>query len=732
MLKARQIRPARKSKICIDYSQGRRRGKHDLNPAETRADGAAALKAALDPSWCYTGISARTVPQVTQIFPYDLAFARNLGWLTDWEQQALRAKRVAIAGLGGVGGLHLLTLARFGVGAFTVADLDRFEFANFNRQFGATVSTVGHPKAEVLEAMAREINPELRIRRFDNGVDAESLDRFLDAADLFVDGLDFFVMDIRRRMFARCAERGIPAITAAPIGMGVGFLAFLPGKMSFEQYFRLKGQPEPEQFLRFLLGLAPRGLHRRYLVDPTRVDLAGHKGPSTVAGCELCAGVAGVAAVKLLLGRGGVQPAPFHYQFDAYRGRLAVTRLRAGNAGFGQRLKLAVARKMFAGGIARPAAPDPASQPRTQVEEILNLARWAPSGDNTQPWRFHVLDEETVVVHLREPDRTDIYEYRDGEPVLLSAGMLLETMRIAATGWGRGLHWERDRQPGPYRLIVRLSPQENLTPDPLLSFVPLRSVDRRPYRRRPLLAGEKQALTASLGIGLRIDWHESLSMRWQIARLSARATDIRLRIPEAYEVHRRVIDWDRAHSPRGIPASATGLWRGSLPLMRWGMKRWGRMRLLNRGGGTFSAALQLDYLPVVASSAFFVMRFPRQEAPAEGRSESLLAAGQAIQRFWLTATRLGLAMQPSLALLIFADYGAAGSVVTVDPASIRRTRRLAEQFQQQLGVPPADIVFMGRIGEPRPRLPLYRSTRLTLNELLQTQAGVEHQATDIR
>ena len=53
-------------------------------------------------------------------FSYEEAFSRNLGWLTEYEQQALRHKRIAIAGMGGVGGFHLLTLARFGIGAFNI------------------------------------------------------------------------------------------------------------------------------------------------------------------------------------------------------------------------------------------------------------------------------------------------------------------------------------------------------------------------------------------------------------------------------------------------------------------------------------------------------------------------------------------------------------------------------------------------------------------------------------
>lgn len=75
-------------------------------------------------------------------FDYDLAFGRNIGWVTRDEQQALRAKRIAIAGLGGVGGSHLLTLTRLGVGAFHLADFDAFDVPNFNRQAGAMTSTL--------------------------------------------------------------------------------------------------------------------------------------------------------------------------------------------------------------------------------------------------------------------------------------------------------------------------------------------------------------------------------------------------------------------------------------------------------------------------------------------------------------------------------------------------------------------------------------------------------------
>jgi molybdopterin/thiamine biosynthesis adenylyltransferase len=283
-------------------------------------------------------------------FDYEAAFSRNVGWVTETEQAALRRKRVAVAGLGGVGGAHVLTLARLGIGAFHLADFDTFGVENFNRQAGAMVSTLGRPKLEVIAEMARDINPGVDIRAFPAGVSEANLDDFLAGVDLYVDGLDFFAFQARRATFAACARLGVPAVTSAPIGMGVAHLNFLPGGMTFEEYFRLDGRPEPEQALRFLLGLAPALLHRTYLVDRSRIDFEAHRGPSTAMACQLCAGVAATEALKILLGRGKVVSAPRGLHFDAYRGKLATTWRPGGNNNPLQRLALAIARRQFAAG----------------------------------------------------------------------------------------------------------------------------------------------------------------------------------------------------------------------------------------------------------------------------------------------------------------------------------------------------------------------------------------------
>ncbi len=260
-----------------------------------------------------------------ELFDYNTAFSRNIGWVTQEEQLALKNKRVAIGGMGGVGGSHLIVLTRLGIGGFNIADLDEFEVANFNRQYGATLSTLGKPKVETMDEFIRDINPELENKVFSKGINEDNLEEFLSGVDIYVDSLDIFALDIRRKVFQYCYEHGIPAITAAPMGMGTAMLVFLPGKMSFEEYFCLDGYSFEDQIIRFVIGVSPSVQQRHYLVDRSSVNFLKKKVPSTAMGIEIAAGVACSNVLKLLLKRGHVIHAPSGLHFDAYRNKLLTT-----------------------------------------------------------------------------------------------------------------------------------------------------------------------------------------------------------------------------------------------------------------------------------------------------------------------------------------------------------------------------------------------------------------------
>ena len=297
----------------------------------------------------HAGAPAAFTPAPGTAFDYDDAFSRNLGWVTAAEQARLRQARVAIAGLGGVGGAHLLTLLRLGIARFNIADFDEFGVHNFNRQAGAYLHSVGQPKIDVLARMGEQVNPEADFKHFAKGVQPDNVDEFLRDVDVYVDGLDFFAMDARRMVFAACRERGIPALTAAPLGMGVSLLYFSGNGMSFEDYFKLEGHDSDEQYARFIAGLSPAMLQRHYLAEPGAVNFRERRGPSTMMACDLCAGLLGTATLKVLLGRGTLKAAPWTMQFDAYQQKLSFTWRPGGNANPLQQLLLKLIRPRLRG-----------------------------------------------------------------------------------------------------------------------------------------------------------------------------------------------------------------------------------------------------------------------------------------------------------------------------------------------------------------------------------------------
>jgi len=290
-------------------------------------------------------------------FDYTTAFSRTIGLVTKTELETLRSKRIAIAGLGGVGGSHLLTLVRLGIGKFTLADMDTFALENFNRQVGANMSNVDRPKVMALKEMATLINPTLEIKVFPEGISSQNIDAFLQGVDLYVDGLDFFAFGARRLVFERCYQLGIPAITVGPVGMGAALINFLPGRLSFVDYFNWRdSDSDLDLAIKFLIGLSPKMPHYGYIVDPSAVDLANKRGPSTPMACEMCSGVAGTEALKILLKRGKVSCAPRSIVFDAYTNRLCDTWMFLGNRNPLQRIKIWLAKKIVASRTVQPIA----------------------------------------------------------------------------------------------------------------------------------------------------------------------------------------------------------------------------------------------------------------------------------------------------------------------------------------------------------------------------------------
>lgn len=280
-------------------------------------------------------------------FDYDLAFSRNNGITTQEQQLRLKNATVAIAGMGGVGGDYLITLTRIGIGNFKISDFDDFEMGNFNRQYGATMSSIGKPKMDVMRDLALDINPDAQIKTFGTGINENNVDDFLNRVDVFVDAVEFFEIKAHQIMINACMKRGIPAIFGVPLGFGVGVLIYTPNGMSFDDYFDLDyNAPLEQQVLKMSLGCAPAGFHLKY-VDPASVDLAKRKAPSIACGCKLATGIVIAQAILAILHPEELKPLPHYTCYDARLNHLKKGYLWLGNRNPIQQLKYYFAKKML-------------------------------------------------------------------------------------------------------------------------------------------------------------------------------------------------------------------------------------------------------------------------------------------------------------------------------------------------------------------------------------------------
>ena len=130
----------------------------------------------------------------------------------------LRRAHVLVVGLGGVGAYAAEMIARTGVGRMTVADADTVSLSNINRQLVALHSTVGLPKAEVLAARLRDINPAIELTTVEKYIRDEETYALLYAAryDYVVDAID--TLSPKLALIAATLERGMPLVSA----MGAG------------------------------------------------------------------------------------------------------------------------------------------------------------------------------------------------------------------------------------------------------------------------------------------------------------------------------------------------------------------------------------------------------------------------------------------------------------------------------------------------------------------------------
>jgi molybdopterin-synthase adenylyltransferase len=152
--------------------------------------------------------------------------SRNHPTLSAREQERLLASTAAVVGLGGLGGHLAILLTRAGVGHLVLADGDRYEPSNLNRQVLATTETLGQNKARVTADFCCSIHPGLRVTVQEEHFHPDRAGPLLQGVDVVMDGLDS--VPVRKTLFAAARSRKIPYIHGAVSGFSGQTSTFLP------------------------------------------------------------------------------------------------------------------------------------------------------------------------------------------------------------------------------------------------------------------------------------------------------------------------------------------------------------------------------------------------------------------------------------------------------------------------------------------------------------------------
>lgn len=129
----------------------------------------------------------------------------------------LQAAHVCVVGVGGVGSWAVEALARSGIGALTIVDLDDVCVTNINRQLPALDGQIGRPKVDVLSERVHAINPHCRVTAVPEFLTAATAGRILSPAfDYVIDAVDR--MSIKALIIAECRARGRPVATVGAAG----------------------------------------------------------------------------------------------------------------------------------------------------------------------------------------------------------------------------------------------------------------------------------------------------------------------------------------------------------------------------------------------------------------------------------------------------------------------------------------------------------------------------------
>lgn len=604
-----------------------------------------------------------------------LRLDRNRNNITAAEQDRLSELTIGVAGLS-VGHIIAHTLATQGMcGRLRLADFDELELSNLNR-VPATVFDLGVNKAHVAARRIAEIDPYLPVEVFDTGLNAETLEPFVDGLDIAVEECDSLHMKAVLRVAAQrrripvlmaTSDRGIVDVERFDLEPGRPILHGLLGQLDIDL---LPGMTNREKIPHILRHLEADRLSARTAASLIEIDKSLSTWPQLAADVGIGASALTEAVRRIGLGQ----------ELRSGRTRLdigsALDQIREPEMG---QLDGTQPPESGSGAASLPTAPG------DLLGDLAAAAMRAPSGGNVQPWRIEV-GAEAVSIDI-EPAYTSTMDigYR-GSAVAVGAA-LLNTRIAAAAHCALGeTTVTEDTGGAPLRVRLALGTGGDDTLAALYEAMMRRETNRHHGEPRPVDADLAAALAAAAeSQGGRLRLITARDDMAKAATIFAAADRIRFLTPH---LHREMISelrWPGDPDPdAGIDVRNLEFDEGDLAVLGVLRRPDVMVELAQWQAGSALGDDMRDR--ILASAALAVISVP-------GRTLGDYATGgAAVEAVWITAQQRGMGAQPVSPPFLYAHTEA--DLHELSPMFADELGRLQSEFAALTGVGPDESIAL--------------------------------------
>ncbi len=348
------------------------------------------------------------------------------------------------------------------------------------------------------------------------------------------------------------------------------------------------------------------------------------------------------------------------------------------------------------------------------IKKILESAILAPSGDNCQPWRLYIKNNQVNIINLPEKD-TSLYNFRQRTSII-AHGALIENIIIVSSTLGYNVKLKPFPNKTNPNLIATVELEKSdIKDEPLYPYITQRSTNRKPYRPIPLTPEQRSDLlkmTKYLNNG-----EVRLLEDPQKKALVAKAIGINDKLVfENQNLHRFLFEhirWTEEEAQK----IRDGLYVKTLELSSIQTKgfkllrNWTLLKTLNKFGLSRAIAKQAENLCLSASATGIIII-------GNDTDEDFLTGGRIVQRVWLEATRKGLSFQPMTGITYLIQKVLTGDTKELSAANIKLIMDAYEIIKTAFRLDNETMVMLFRVGHSDP--PSAHSLRLPVESLVET------------